>query len=210
MIKKMTVKEFVKKYTSLKNDKLKENVINDIKIKEYIPYERKADLCKALVNTSFYDKKEDENGNIIRTFKRDSIVEYMMFNLMLVNEYTSIEVEFKNNIEEFNMLNEPNVVITDESGKELKLGLIDILISKIPDRELKEFHMILDLTKKDLIQNEYETHAFIKSQVERFSEVLKVVAKSAEPALIEVSKKIEKMDEKDIKKLGDRIMKLIK
>lgn len=208
--KKMTVKEFVKKYTSLQNENLKENLINSIKIKEYIQYERKADLCKALINTSSYEKKEDENGNVTRIFRRDSIVEYMMFNLMLINEYTSIDVEFKNNIEEFNMLNAPNVVVTDESGKEFKVGLIDILISKIPDRELKEFNMILDLTKRDLMQNEYETHAFIKSQVERFSEVLKVVAKSAEPALIEISKKIENMDEKDIKKFGDRIKKLIK
>ena len=209
--KKMTVKEFVKKYTSLQNDKTKENFIKGIKIKDYIPYERKADLCKVLVNTSSYDKKEDENGNIIsRTFKRDSILEYMMFNLMLVKEYTSIEVDYKNNVEEFNLLNEPNVAVKYEDGNEIKVGLVDILISKIPDRELQEFKMILDLTKRDLMQNEYETHAFIQNQVGRIIDMLGIVAKTAEPVLVGMGKKIENMDEKDIKKFSDRIMKLIK
>lgn len=209
--KKMTVKDFVAKYTSFNSEKIKENLLKDIKIKDYIKYERKADLCKALVLASSYDKKEDENGNVIsRTFRRDSILEYMMFNLMLVNEYTSIEVNYTNNLEEFNLLNAPNITIKGENDKDIKVGLIDMLLSRIPEREMQEFKMILDLTKRDLMQNEYETHAFIRSQVGRISDVLTVAAQTAEPALAELGKKLASMDEKDIKKISDRIMKLIK
>ena len=65
----------------------------------------------------------------------------------------------------------------------------------IPDRELKEFDVILDMVRNDVIQNEYETHAFIANQVERFGELAGVVLK---PAIEQLGKAIENIDEKTV------------
>ena len=42
----------------------------------------------------------------------------------------------------------------------------------IPDHEIKEFNTVIQMTADDLYANEYEPHAFIKSQVERFGTLI--------------------------------------
>ena len=49
---------------------------------------------------------------------------------------------------------------------------MDVIFSAIPEDELKEFKMIVDFETNDAIANEYENHAFIRSQVERFGTLI--------------------------------------
>jgi hypothetical protein len=50
--------------------------------------------------------------------------------------------------------------------------ILDLIISKIDDRERKEFQMLLEFACDDLLVNEYEPHAFIRNQVDRFGDIV--------------------------------------
>lgn len=182
--KKYTVKEFVKKYNDAKSDEVKEILVKSIMNPQYVDYEKKIAICEKIVAVSYY--KKDKNGN--KKLHIDSPSQYMGYCLWLVKEYTNVEVDFKNSLEEFNLLN--------------KNGLFDAVISFIPERELKEFRMILDMVENDVIQNEYETHAFIANQVERFGELAGVALK---PAIEQLNKTLENMDEKTVENIIDKL-----
>lgn len=182
--KKYTVKEFVKKYNTAKSDEVKEILVKSVMNPQYVDYEKKITICEKIVEASYY--KKDKNGN--KKLHIDSPSQYMGYCLWLVKEYTNIEINFKNSLEEFNLLN--------------KNGLFDAVISFIPERELKEFRMILDMVENDAIQNKYETHAFIANQVERFGELAGV---SLKPAIEQLATTLENMDEKTVEKMIQKL-----
>lgn len=183
-VKKYTVKDFCKKYNGADAVQTKETYVKSIMNPHYIPYEIKITVCENIVKSAYY--KKDDNGN--RKLYINSPIQYMLYRLELVRQYTNIEVDFSNVIDEFNLLN--------------KSELFDEIIVNIPNRELNEFEMVLDMVKDDAIKNEYETHAFISNQVERFGQLIGVVLK---PAFEQLSKNLENMDEKTIDKMVDKV-----
>lgn len=153
---------------------IKEHVKND-----YVPYEKKADVAKAIVKASYYQRTKNRGEIEREEFHIDSVAKYMLTCLSMVDLYTDIE-RSKNegkSLEEFNVLN----------GS----GVLDLIIQNIDDRELKEFNMVLQMTCDDLMANEYENHAFIRAQVERFGNLISAT----------LSPIIEKLDVEEIKKI---------
>lgn len=185
--KKYTVEEFCKKYNETNIDQVKEGLVNKVMNPHYVSYEMKITICEMILENSYY-KKTEVNGVEVKKLHINSPAQYMLYCLNLVRYYTNIIVDFSKALEEFNMLNE--------------CGLLDVIISHIPERELKEFRMILDMVEKDTIQNEYETHAFISNQVERFVELFGRIAKPAFDRLNEV---LENMNEKDVDKMMNKL-----
>lgn len=148
---------------SLKVKKTPEEVASFVKEhmkNEYIPYEKKADVAKAIIDASCWIKDKDENGNTKKVFHIDSVAKYMLTCMSMVELYTDIErSKVKGNmLDDFNALN--------------RSGVLDLVVQNIDDRELKEFNMVLQLTYDDLMTNEYELHSFIGKQTERFGELL--------------------------------------
>ena len=183
-IKKYTVKDFCKKYNETNLEQIKESLIKKVMSPNYVPYETKIAICEKIIETSYYLK--DVNGN--KKLHINSPFQYMGYCLWMVKQYTNIEIDFNNSLEEFNLLNESE--------------LLDIIYSNIPEKELKEFRMILDMVGNDIMQNEYETHAFISNQVNRFGELFGFIVK---PAIEQLIKTIENMDEKNIEKMVDKL-----
>lgn len=153
---------------------IKEHVKND-----YVPYEKKADVAKAIVKASYYQRTKNRGEIEREELHIDSVAKYMLTCLSMVDLYTDIE-RSKNegkSLEEFNTLN----------GS----GVLDLIIQNIDDRELKEFNIVLQMTCDDLMANEYENHAFIRAQVERFGSLISTA----------LSPLIEKLDVEEIKKI---------
>lgn len=157
-MKKISVKEFMKKYNALTSSELKKNYAVSVINNKYIPYEKKATICEKIVESSYYIRTKDTDGTEIKKFHVNSVANYMLFYLNVIDNYTSIAIDFKNSLEEFNLLNESEC--------------IDIICEHISEREMKELRMILEMVENDLLQNEYETHAFIRNQVERFADII--------------------------------------
>lgn len=193
MENKITVKEFVKKYNTLTKDELKEQLVKSILTNKYISYENKVAICEKIVEASYYIKTRNADGVENKKLHVNSPANYMLYCLNIVNNYTSINVDFNNSLEEFNLLN----------GNEC----IDLIFAFISEREMKEFRMILDMVENDLMQNEYETHTFIRNQVERFGELTGV---TLAPLLNVLIDKVENLDEKTVDKLIRGLSKLSK
>lgn len=183
--KKYTVKRFLDKYNGTNVKQTKEAFIEEIMNPHYVPYETKITICEKIIESSYYKKSEDRE---IRRLHINSPAQYMLYCLFLVKQYTNIEVDFSNSLEEFNLLNEND--------------LLDEIYSRIPEKEIKEFRMILDMVESDVVRNEYELHAFINNQAERFGELFGYIAK---PALDRLGEVLEDMDEGTIDKLVNKL-----
>ena len=175
--KTVTVKEFCQKYNEADAEK-QCDLLNEIMDVYYIPYEMKVTLCKKIVDTTYYDKTE-KDGKETKKLHINSPSEYMLYCLNLVDRYTKLKIDFKNSLEEFNLLNQ---------------RVLDLIVNKIPEREVKEFRMILDMIENDVMQNEYEPHAFISKQVERFGSLVGEVLKPFVGELEETFKDLDKGD----------------
>ena len=189
----MKAKEFIKKYNTLTNEELKNSFLKSVVKNKYLPFENKVTICEKIVESSYYIKTKDINGKERKKMHVNSPANYMLYCLNIVNNYTSIDINFKNLLEEFNMLN----------GCEC----LDAIFNYVPEREIKEFRMILDMVESDLMQNEYETHAFISNQVERFGNL---AGATLTPLLEGLMKSIDSMDEKTVDKLIKEFEKLSK
>lgn len=177
---KYTVAEFCKKYNDAKSNEVKELLIKGIMNIDYVPYEQKIVICEQIIDRTYYIKDEND----IKKFHVYSPGRYMLYCLWLIKKYTNIEIDFNNSLSEFNLLN--------------KYRVLDVIISKIPEIEVKEFRMILDMVENDVITNEYENHAFISNQVERFG---KLIGFTLTPLLEKINYTLENMDEETINKM---------
>lgn len=188
--KTITVREFVKKYNALTSDKLKEDLVKTIIKNKYVPYEVKVAICEKIVETVFYIKTKDNSGIERRKMHINSPAKYMLYCLNIIDNYTGLKVDFDNSLDEFNLLNSN--------------GCIDIIFKYVSDREVNEFRKILEMVENDLMQNEYETHTFIRNQVERFGEL---TSATLSPLLNILIEKMENLDEKKIEKIFNKIIK---
>ena len=183
----MYIKEFAEKYNAMATDRLKEDYLKDnLHIKTYLPFLTKVTLADKLAKVTTLDK---DTGNI--NVKSD--VNYLLFCRMIIEQYSDLQVETEGFYEEYDLLNE--------------FGLLDNIMQKIPEKEIAEFKMICDMKKSDLLQNKYENHAFIASQVERFGTLIGITLK---PVLEKISEQIENMSEEDVEKFTNKFEKLLK
>lgn len=190
--KKYTVKDFIKKYNELTSDELKEKLIKSIMNIHYVPYETKVTVCSQIVDKTYYIKTKRRETEV-KKFHVNSPANYMLFCLNIVEYYTNLKVNFKDCVNEFNTLN----------GCEV----LDLIYNNIPEREIKEFRMILDMIENDTIQNEYEPHAFIANQVERFGEL---IGTSLKPAIDELNKSIKSVDKNSVNDIVSNIFEKLK
>ena len=186
-VKTYTVEEFCKKYNSMKANESKMALIQSVMNTNYVPFEKKITICEMIVNATYYTKAM-KNGIETKKLHINSPSQYMSYYLWIVKEYTHIQVDFAKSLDEFNLLN--------------KNGLLDVVVGYIPESELKEFRMLLDMVSSDVMANEYEPHAFIINQVERFGQLFGAIAK---PALDSFSTVIANLDEKTIEKMFGKL-----
>lgn len=172
---------FMTKYKMKKTYEERLQFVEEYIKNEYVPFETKADVAKAIVDTSYW-RTEKTDGNKRKVLHVDSVANYMLKCMALVDLYTDIERQ-KNEgkmLEDFNTLN----------GS----GILDMIIQSINPRELKEFNMVLQMTQDDVIANEFENHAFISQQIERFGQLIGTA----------LSPVIEQLDFEQIEKVIDQ------
>ena len=196
----MKIKEFVNKYNSFSTESLRDNFLkNNLKIKDYVSFLMKNTLAQKIVDVSTYMYEDyiKEDGTKGRrrtnTIHVNSTVQYVLFCRVIIENYTNLEVETDGFYEEYDLLNES--------------GLLDKIMQMIPEKEIKEFKMIVDMKKDDIIFNQSTPKAFINQQIERVSTILGVTLK---PVLEKISEQIENMSDEDIEKFANKLEKLLK
>ena len=157
----INIGDFMDIYKSKKTEE-KENFVKEHVINRYVPYEQKADVAKAIVDSSCWKTEKTSDGNLVNVLQINSVAKYMLTYMAMVDLYTDIERQKTDGkiLEDFNVLN--------------SFRVFDLIIANIDSRELKEFNMIVKMTYDDLMTNEYENHAFISKQLHRFGELIGV------------------------------------
>ena len=183
----MFIKEFVESYSNFATQNLKDDYLKDnLEITTYVPFVKKVTYAASLAQNTMIDK---DTGNV----RVSSESNYLFFVRSIIELYTNLEIENKAFYDEYDLLNES--------------GLLDKIMQMIPEKEIAEFKMICDMKKSDLLQNKYENHAFIASQVERFGTLIDITLK---PVLEKISEQIENMSEEDVEKFTNKFEKLLK
>ena len=148
----MKIDTFLKLYETKKTDDEKAEVISQIMKNNQVSYSDKVDRAGIIAKNSYHVKRSDVDGTEREVFEQNSAAKYMLYSL--VDLYTTLEIDFKQSLELFEKIN----------GE-----ILDMIILSIDERERKEFQMLLEFACDDLLVNEYEPHAFIREQVERFA-----------------------------------------
>ena len=145
---------FMTAYKFRKSDEEKEKFVLEHMKNEYVPLEKKSTIAKAIMDTCCWRKNEDGTQDL----HVDSVAKYMTTCMAMVDLYTTIERNKNNMLVHFNTLNQ--------------YGVLDLIVKNIDQRELKEFNMVLEMTYDDVMTNEYENHAYITKQVNRFGTLI--------------------------------------
>ena len=183
----MFIKNFVESYSNFATQNLKDDYLKDnLEITTYVPFVKKVTYAASLAQNTMIDK---DTGNV----RASSESNYLFFVRSIIELYTDLEIENNAFYDEYDLLNES--------------GLLDKIMQMIPEKEIAEFNTICDMKKSDLLQNKYENHAFIASQVERFGTLIGITLK---PVLEKISEQIENMSEEDVEKFANKFEKLLK
>lgn len=151
----MMIDEFIKKYNTMSSDRLKKELVNGIIKRTYIPYAEKYAICNGIINSCYF------KDGIIHI---DSVSEYMLYCLKIVENYTYLIIDYNKSVDEFDKLNKEN--------------LITIIVNSLPKQEQEEMRMVLDMVEKDVVANNYEIHSFISFQVARFGNIIGTLCNS--------------------------------
>lgn len=152
-IKFVTVKEFVFGVKNRSSEEARRIYIEGtLAVKDFERYEVVCGICDNLVEQAYFT--HDKDGN--RTgFKADSCKKYLLYIAALLNTYTNIQFDPEDALGDFNFL--------------CKYGLVDVIISYIPESQIAMFDSVLNMKSNDVMTNYYEPHAFVREQVLKFA-----------------------------------------
>lgn len=195
-IKKIGIKQFCKEYNNrvpqMRENYIKENLV----ITPYVPFVKKDVLAQKLVDLTTY-KYEDytkEDGTIGRrktdTIQVNSTIQYLLFCRLIIENYTNLTVETEGFFEEYDALKSS--------------GLLDRLMidteasdSLIPMNEIAELRSLVSMKQSDIMTNYCEPHNYVNSLVERFGNIIDVLAKPIMDKAMEQMNKGENVEGND-------------
>lgn len=147
----ITVKEFVKALTNRSSDDARRVYLEGtLAVKDYERYEVVCAICDQIIVSSYFTT----DGQ----FKVDSCKKYLMYVSALLNTYTNIRFDENDALGDFNLLQ--------------RYGLVDVIISYIPESQVTMFDSVLNMKSNDLMTNYYEPHAFVREQVVKFAPLI--------------------------------------
>ena len=147
----ITVKEFVKALTNRSSDDARRIYLEGaLAVKDYERYEVICTICDQIIASSYFTA----DGQ----FKVDSCKKYLMYVSALLNTYTNIRFDESDALGDFNLLQ--------------RYGLVDVIISYIPESQMAVFDSVLNMKSNDLMTNYYEPHAFVREQVVKFAPLI--------------------------------------
>ena len=182
---KIAFGDFLVKYNKVGGDAAKERFVAEkLKVKSYLPYAYKTALAKRIVESTCLTK---DNRVVI-----DSPAKHVTYVIMLISSYTNIEFDYANSILEYDKLK--------------MSGVWKVLFEKLPQEDIVEFDMILEMTYDDFITNHYDIHSYITNTVDRVSNILGI---AVSPALEKLADTIDNIDPEKAVGLVEKLKKHI-
>ena len=144
----MKINDFIKGYTELSNQELKQNYMSSLLVKSYIPYEVKITYAQKCIKEHFAD-----NGLVIT----NTPMAYLKYTMAVLDLFTTLELDYS--VEAYDALQE--------------YGLIDQFMNLLrDDLNYAEFKTIYNMCESDFRTNTLSPRGFIQHQLQRLCEML--------------------------------------
>ena len=160
----MNVEFFVKQIAMNKD---KEGYVKSKLVKEYIPYEEKQASCENIVKTTSLVSGEDGES----FYRRNTPACDLLFNLILIDKYFDIEIDFGNALKEYNALEEKDY--------------ITLLLRAIPEREYIAWQKMFGMVASDYMENERSLVSYLDTKIEALNKTTESLANVIEDAMKE-------------------------
>lgn len=139
----MDIGKFVDEFVKQKDDSSKTRFVKKHVTKTYLPYVKKIDEAKKIIDYSCHIKGEN-------SFAISSPVRYMLFAMSVINEYTDLEFNLENSPEQFDLIEKNNIMnyIVDCIGE-----------------DYKRYNTVLAMTYDDMMINERSLTSFVEEKL---------------------------------------------
>lgn len=194
--KKITIKDFCDVYrnyaSQMKDSYIKENLV----ITPYVPFIKKDALADKLVDISTYvfEDYTKEDGTLGRRktdkIRVNSTAQYLLFCRLVIENYTNLTVETEGFFEEYDALKQCGLLDKLMVSTETKPSLI-------PMDEIAELRSLVSMKQGDIMTNYCEPHNYVNSLVERFGDIINVLAKPIVDKAMEQMSETENVEEND-------------
>lgn len=141
----MTVDAFVKQIAMNKD---KEKYVETIMKSIYVPYEEKHAKCENIIRSTSIVKDETTGVEI---YKRNTPAFNLLYNMTLIDTYTSIDVDFSQILKDYNTL-EGN-------------GYVDFLLKHISPIEYKSWNIMVQWVMNDYMENNRSLISYLDSKL---------------------------------------------
>jgi len=150
--KKINLRLFIKGYdTAIKKD---EYVMNNIKVVNYLPFNTKLAHTDNIVRSTMRNKE----GEVASNTSLRKILSIMD----MLNEYTNLNIILKYNPHDVHSLR-----IDEQYDMLNERGLIEPLLSLIPQKERMEWESMVSTGTDDYLVNNLSTESFVSKQITR-------------------------------------------
>lgn len=141
----MKIDEFIEEFKKLNIDDDKVDLVNSLITTEYVSYATKIADCKRIIDSTSYTNTEPN------MFRINSPARHMLLNLQLIDRYTDIEINYKDALEIYDMLDE--------------VDAIDYIITALPTKEVSKYCKIMKMMLKDFKMNERSMIGYLDSKL---------------------------------------------
>ena len=194
----MKILEFVDRYNRCETEELKDRFLKEkLEVKSYLPILTKDTLATKLVDISTYEYEnylaEDETLKRRKTgrIKLNSVVQYILFCRIVIENYTNLKAETDGFFEEYDALKQSGLL------NKLMLSTANTP-TLLPMDDIEEFREIVNMKQNDALRNETVPDNYISNQIERITTITGITVR---PILEKISAELENMDDKKIEKL---------
>lgn len=165
----MTIKEFIEQYTQAKD---KDEAIQSILKKEYIPFETKVAAANKCLARNITDTK---------MISMNTPLDYVMYMAFTLELYTTLEFDPQYPLATYNALQQYRI--------------IDHIINSLQEYpDWREFKIVYQMVTNDFRDNHLSVKGFIQKQISKIAEV-------CNKELTQLNESLHSMDLKDVKNL---------
>lgn len=166
----MNVEELVKKVETASKAK-KEYDFGKHIVRKYMPYAEKCALVKSIVNSTSYQTVKGFDNKPKRVYRRNTPNMLFVFTMKMIGSYTDIEFKQEDVVPTYDLL--------------MEKGLMNRLMSQIPEEEISILRGMLDMQRDDEEINTRSFVAFLESKADVFDLVMDGLNKALDNPIIQ-------------------------
>ena len=160
----------VHELVNIATDNLRDNYLKqNLTVREYVPIAEKITKAKSVINAGM----RDENGE----FYANSPNTYILYALVKIDTWTNLDIDFTGD----------TMPVNEQYDALDKLGLIEKIFEKIPEKEASEFDAIYGMVLSDIKENELSVKHIVEKTIAKFGTAFgDVVAPLLEQAMAQM------------------------